>query len=305
MKKLFSMMMILLIIAGMTVSAFAANSRTFTVSCTGAEGVTVPTETSTFQIAADSNNPDTSKMITITHQEAGRYLIDFPAFTAAGVYKYAITQKEGNSQGVTYDSGTIGFEVLVVNQGTSVAASQYGLSLLPNSQSAKKDSFSNTYNVGNLSISNRVTGNVADRSLPLPFTVTLTATKTVKTPIIYTIYNNSSSSTNDTIDPDWTGSKSITINLKHEDSAGFYKIPAGVSYTIAAADNSYGYTSTFSNGSGTIEENGLHIAEISSVKEASISTGIQLDSIPYIIILALALLGVFLIVIRNRRRSED
>ena len=97
MKKLFSMMMILLIIAGMTVSAFAANSRTFTVSCTGAEGVTVPTETSTFQIAADSNNPDTSKMITITHQEAGRYLIDFPAFTAAGVYKYAITQKEGDT----------------------------------------------------------------------------------------------------------------------------------------------------------------------------------------------------------------
>ncbi len=303
MKKAISMIMAVLICISISVFAYA-DVASFSVICTGGTNVTVPTETATFTVTQDAANPDINKTLTISPDAAGQYIISYPTFTNAGVYKYSIIQNPGNSQGVTYDTGIIGFEILVTyNADNELAVTKSGVSKV--NGGAKKTAFENTYAVGNLTINHSVTGNVADQSLQLPFTVAFTAEKTVNTPITYQIFHHDGGVSEFTIASGWTGSKPVTVNLQARDQLIFFKIPVGVTYTITAADNNYGYTTTVTDGTGTITENNTPVVSISSVKNATIDTGINMDSVPYLVILGVAAIGFLISLLRSHRTREN
>lgn len=123
----------------------------------------------------------------------------------------------------------------------------------------KVDTFVNTYDLGHMTLSKAVTGNLADESAYFEFTVDFTSDKPVlsditiagttswtgdnnatnPTSIAYTSWeNNGKEAEGETAAvpaTEWT--KSVTIWLKHGETVQFLNIPAGVEYTVTESEN--------------------------------------------------------------------
>ena len=98
-------------------------------------------------------------------------------------------------------------------------------------------------------------------------------------------------------------SEETTFMLKHGDTISIANLPYDVDYMVieTAAD---GYTTTSTNEIGRISA-AEQTAAFTNVKNSAVDTGVMLDSLPYVLILA-AVLGVAAaMVVRRRRGAED
>ncbi len=301
MKKVLSLSLILILCFCLCGTAFADSAPTFTQNwtLTGRTYANV-SEKVNLSVSEDPDNPVSGTTLELS-RENQTITIGYPSYTTPGIYKYSITQTAANSQGATYDDGTIGFEVLVsYNNSGGVYVEKTGLSLV---EGAKKDSFENTFAFGDLTVTNQVTGNLGDPSATFPLTVTLHADKTVTTQITYKVNDGNDRTINPGVNG-WTGDKEVQITgVSNNGTVHFYDLPAGITYTISEAGTN-GYTVTASPASGTIAAGQTGAAIVTQTKEADINTGIKLDSVPYLVVLALVLLGFVLLFLRRRRREE-
>lgn len=110
--------------------------------------------------------------------------------------------------------------------------------------------------------------------------------------------------------------KDVTLTevLKHGDKKTFTDIPIGSVVTIEEGDYSEnGYTTSFTGvvtGDGnkatwTAEAGEANTITFTNFKDASPDTGVLLDSLPYILILAAVVLAVVLMLVLKRRRADD
>ena len=242
-----------------------------------------------------------------------------PAYDAVGVYTYTITEADGNKAGVVYGANTnpIKLVVTVTQAPATETESNPGLLVIAGihaeaaDSSTKTDTFTNTYSAGKLSVSKTVTGNMGDKSLYFDFEVTFTAPTTgtaqdvVGAPVTITGATGPSDTENPTTiaTTEWSsGSVTKTFKLKDGDTLTFENLPAGVEYTVTETAVT-GYTTTKSGDSGTIAANATSTAAFTNDKTADIDTGISLDSLPYILIVAVVL-GAAVVMFVNKRRSE-
>ena len=301
MKKLLSVSLALILCVCLCSTAYAATVPTFTQDWTktGNSFVSI-NENVPMSVAEDQNNPASGVVPTLSRAGDGTVTINLPEYSQPGVYKYSITQTAGNSQGATYDTGTIGFEVLVsYNNSGSVYVEKTGLSKV---DGAKKDSFTNIFAFGNLVITNQVTGNLGDTNATFPITITFTAEKVVKTSITYRVNDGSDK----TIAPGANGwsEKTITVTgVANNGTLHFYDLPEGITYSIST-EGTDGYTVTASPSTGTIAAAQDSNVTVTQNKEADINTGVSLDSLPYVVLLSVVLLGFALLLIRKRLREE-
>lgn len=186
-----------------------------------------------------------------------------------------------------------------------------------NNKIAKVDTFVNKYDVGHMSVAKTVTGNLGDHEADFKVKVTFNATKTVKSTITYV-----EGGVVKKIDPEWTGDKPVDIVLSHGDTVNFYNIPDGVTYTVKE-DNSHllandktnpdpnsavtaDYTVTYGgadtntntagknterNATGTITKDATDAVTINNAKSTSVETGIVMDSVPFVVMAVIAVLG--------------
>ncbi len=205
----------------------------------------------------------------------------------------------------------------------------------------KVGGFVNEYSAGSLAVTKQVTGNLGD--INQYFEVVVTFTSPADNSVVMSDIYYSGGSATGTEDHrvsgvaveagnGWTGEKEVTIYLNDDDTVTFTNIPEGVTYTVAEAD----YTAKATNpdykldydaavyensdtkdttpGSGTIETTldsttgeitdiDADTVEITNNKSTTVDTGIILDSAPYILLLALAALGMFAVV--SKKREEE
>lgn len=99
----------------------------------------------------------------------------------------------------------------------------------------------------------------------------------------------------------------VSVTLHHNDTVTFKNIPAGVTYKIEETDYSAeGYTTTVGGATtreatGTIGANATSTVEYTNTYEYNIETGIALDSLPYVLVLAFVALGGIAFIVRRRR----
>lgn len=264
----------------------------------------VPTIGSVTYAAGDAGKTTAmTKTITIT----------LPSYSAVGIYTYTFTENEGTTAGVTYFGDTITLVVTVIQDGegrTRIAAVHTEANPVANGQN-KSDEFVNTYSAGKLDITKEVTGDFGDRQKDFTVTVTFTAPqgRNVNEAISY-----SDDGENKTIAGGWTGSKQVTIDLKHEETVTFKNIPYGVTYTVDedsyAADGYDAAAYSVNNGTSVASvineelNDASETVKITNNKGGTIDTGITLDSLPFVLILAVCAGAVVLFVIK-RRRSVD
>ena len=350
MKKLFAMLMAVVMIFSLATVAFAtdadvAASDAYTTSVklyklyttvgqVDAKGVEVeastlfPEETLTFEVKYVSG-PDAEPEVTVASLDVegmtGEMAISLPAYDTVGKYVYEISEVTGNTQGVTYAAGKITVTVLVnYNENhdkleSTVYLTQTTAGEDTSASSTKTDTFNNKYEVGHLSVNKTVSGNLASQDAYFTMTVAFVSDQPVASDIIiaggsksYDAIEWESWTAND--DNTWT--YTATIELKHDDTIYFYNIPAGVSYTVSeddkhklaagetldansAADEDYTCTATGTN-AGTIAASATAKAGFNNDKDTEVETGIVLDSMPYVVILAVACFGMFAMMTKKR-----
>ena len=243
--------------------------------------------------------------------------ITLPAYNSVGVYTYSFYEltPATKTAGVTYrEESNLIYLVVTVVQGSDnklrVAAvhcegghdqGEYGTS-------PKTDSFENTYEAGQFVVGKDVTGLLGDRAKTFAITVTFAAKEgeQINSKIKYQ-GNADSSYYSASSDGTVMTESSITLNLKHGDQVTFSNVPKGVTYTVSEADyTADGYTSSISSATGTTGAQAEPFTvTVTNHKQGEIDTGITLDTLPYVLLLAVAALGAALFLIRGRRREED
>ena len=250
MKKVLSALLALVLVASLSVTAFAtggdhggaicseAKTFTFTKDYVDAEGdaaATFPAETLSFTVTAAQGNPDNT-MITVADQSVEANLdeitVNVPSYTKVGKYNYTVTEVAGNTQGVTYSEVSFGVQVLVTynSDHTALVATT---SFTTEEGDGKIEGIVNQYDLGSLCVKKTVSGNLADQNKEFEVDVTFTATKDVKSDITYIDGAETKTITAEAM-ADKT--ETVTITLKHDETVTFSNIPAGISYEVAEHD---------------------------------------------------------------------
>lgn len=220
-------------------------------------------------------------------------IVDLPTYERVGVYEYTLREITGNTAGVSYYGNDIKLIVTVINDdatGTLRIASVHTKSV----GDEKSDSFPNTYSAGTLNITKTVTGNLGDKTKYFKFTVTLTGEEGKTYGESYAVTGGSHADNPAVI----RLGEATTFYLKHDETLSVENLSYGVSYTVEETTPE-DYTVTMDGETGTVCEASM-TAAFTNNKGGTPDTGITLDSLPYIAMLALAAVGSLVLIAKKR-----
>lgn len=369
MKKVLSLVLALVLLLSASATAFADEEKPAPQPVTSvdiykhyAKTVPAPAETFTFSVAAESvtgNDLTKESMPSLANTATGsegKYSIAFAEDTAGnivtdgyftinfaskfnrvGTYTYKITETEGNTAGVTYDTTPV-YLVITVLADANGNPNQYYVALHKGSADGNKVSgtpdddddyapaFTNTFtattptppsggeggeeqpgNVTALSLQKLVTGNYGDTDQYFDFKVVFTVPngKTFNGTISVnddTSYKDEDDKGNPTtITKGTDGKYTATFKLKANETLTFGSVPVGMNYEFTET-NAYGHESTSDKCTSTVAENQNIKATITNNRDKDIPTGISLDSLPYVIILATVAAAAVLIVLKKKAK---
>jgi hypothetical protein len=153
----------------------------------------------------------------------------------------------------------------------------------------KVEGFVNTFSAGNLVITKTVEGNLGDKTKEFDITVTLNKPAEKNIDTVKVVYDGGKY---EDVPVTFTGNTAVLdLQIKHGDTITIANLPYGVTYTVDEDDySSEGYVAT-----GEVLEP-LAIGAVNDVvllntNETLVPTGINLDNLPYILILGAATLG--------------
>jgi len=339
MKKITALAMVLILAFSMAITVSADDTNDTPVASValkklytviGTTDTTVlPHETLKFDSTPATGNP-TEDNLTIANLvvsgTSGTMSITLPEYTKIGEYVYTVSESPANdqhAQGVTYAADDITLTVLVsydtdhnmvtqlfLTQKVAGNGTQTSQIQVNGNQVAKVDTFVNTYEVGHMTVSKTVSGNLGSHDVEFDIDVTFTADKPVLSDITYADGNTTATGTiahsadwKLTDDNKYTAT--ATISVKNGETVTFRNIPKDVTYVVEEqakhgvgndgfdpnSDPDTDYTVTYTNKTGTIAANSTLNATVTNTKNTVVETGIALDSMPYVLILAAAVLG--------------
>lgn len=276
-------------------------AETFTVKQTSSS--VTDGEATTAPALIDNNG------VTFTYQAGGATQagdkttaeVTLPTYTNVGVYSYTLEEEAGNTAGVTYDSKEVTVKVTVVNSATEGKTFDCYVAVYKDGKKIKaEDAFSNTYSANSLKVSKTVAGNLGDKTKYFEFKVTLTGEEGKTYGDSYAITGGSyeSNPTSATVGAE------TTVYLKDGETVSIANLPAGVTYTVTETAVE-GYETAKSNDSGTISADEASEAKFTNTKSGDIDTGINLTTLPYILVFAGVVAAGAYVVISRRNRFED
>lgn len=265
-------------------------------------------------------------------------------FQAVGVYKYLIhpvtpsndsTTTNKDTAGVAYHTGDILLVVTVQHgaDGLFTYASVHTEAGFGGNQAnqTKKDTITETYSAGNLQLKKFVSGNLGDTTAPFTVKVTLTGDTAKYTyPASFAVSQNGGIASNPTTIALNTATE---FTIKHNGTIQIDNIPYGVTVSVDEphvdgydteryhvenlnADGQYvgqSYTNEqFKDATTDIaitENDGVikaptKVVGIYNNKGVPVDTGVILDSAPYILLLAVAVIGLAVVIIKKRQARE-
>lgn len=247
-----------------------------------------------------------------------------------GVYYYQVKETAGTTAGVTYDSSTAWLKVTVAyDDGTNTYYTAFVTLNLADNKGATDDDgneigngitdqkiagFTNEYSAGSLAISKKVTGNMGDKNAYFAVKVTLTGEEGKNYLASYNVTGGSYASNPSTI----AIGTETTFYLKDEETITISNLPYGVTYTVVEEDYTPeakgGYDQASYNYDADEDENAENEqkiddacdkVEITNNKGTVVDTGIVLDSMPYVLMLAAVCMGLALFFSKKRMMREN
>ena len=335
MKKLLSLALALIMVLTLSVAVFAADNQEASFNLTYKlenADTSNPAETFTFTFTngqvtdAAAGTVAPSVPDTTVSFDAGSATVDGfqkqvsvalggVTWPSVGIYTYDVTQKAGTTAGVTYSDVTAKLKVTVARDD---ATGEYytafvTLSLADDNNDGQTDvktaNFENTYSAGSLSVTKNVTGNLGDREKYFAITVTLTgeAGKTYADSYPVTGGSKLVDGAADAAAATISVGTPATFYLKHGETLTIANLPYGVTYTVTEADyTSEGYDEeniVYSDYANKKIDSATDTVTITNNKGTTVDTGVVLDSLPYILLIAVALVGV--VAFTAKKRTTD
>lgn len=326
MKKILSLALALVLVLSMGTVAFAADYNDYldvdpvVPKIYKVNNGTAPAETFTFSFAGVSyKNGDGETIADATIPAIDNVTISFGDISETasksvpvdidandyelGVYTYKVTEVAGSTAGVTYSNEELYLVLTILRDENSnqhyVAAMHYESATGTN----KSSGFTNEYDAGSLSVTKDIKGNMADMDKEFAFTIVFNAPsgKTVNSAITV---NKPDGESEYIIFPEGETTYTYTINLGDDDTVTFTNIPKGVTYTVS--EDPENYTSEHTTvADGSISANNDDADLWTNTLTNEVDTGIDMDSVPYILLLAVACMGLFVFISKKRMMREN
>lgn len=235
-----------------------------------------------------------------------------------GSYVYKITEvAPANPGNVTYDTEPMyivinylkdkGVDVLSASVCSDPASGE-------TDEATKKDDFTNEYAVGSFTVKKTVKGNASNTEDKFVVQVSFTAETTLDCVDLYYISSNAAADAEPTrittINTLSTTAATANITIGDGETITFTNIPVGVSVAVTELNqDNYtdlnNYTATYTNNEFTVSADTVEAAEIVNTKEVEIPTGVNMDTVPYIVLLAVAVLGIAAFIVKRRMAAAD
>lgn len=234
--------------------------------------------------------------------------------TKPGQYTYKITETAGSTAGTVYDNKTIHAKVTVLNGADGVYVDSVSYTV-DGGKLGDGEGFVNQYQAAKeLKIKKEVTGNLGDTNKYFEVKVTLRGEDGKTVPQTFTVTGGSNASNPATI----TTGTETTFLIKHGETLTIANVPYGVTYTVQEKS----YTGTDEGGydaakytlnnvdkgttsiSDELVDADTEEVRITNNKGTQIDTGVVLDNLPYVILLAVVI-GAAMAWFFRRRTSMD
>ncbi|MDR7871444.1 MAG: DUF5979 domain-containing protein [Tissierellaceae bacterium] len=256
-------------------------------------------------ITAPAFDPATFTIGIAQGEATGTANINLPTFTQVGVYTYPITEVAGNTAGFKYNVGPHDLAVTVINnpdfgeEGESEFLRLLTVTRIDEEteERIKVETFKNEFSAGDLTINKVITGNYSDPNDEFEVTVTISPLegKVINAdPIVWY--------TTDVSGPNDDGEYTAVYKLKGDESVTIENLPYDVYYEVEETDSGE-YVASYDGK----EEGEFQAAAISTTitneRDIIIDTGINLDNLPYVLILVGVAAG--LVAFTFKRRVSD
>ena len=258
---------------------------TGTVDGTGVSGVTAP-KINDFSISFDEEG-----------QVASSTDLQLPTFKHVGVYTYEISETAGNTAGMRYNEKAYKLQVTVFNDG--VGGFKRVVTLVTGENDVKTDKILNTFEAGELVVTKEIIGNFSQSDDTFEVTVTLTPDegKNLKEgPITVTGAVEDSGTVNRNGDE-----VTVTFTVTDGSEVKIANVPYDVSYVVTEDSGDYKEKITDTD-NGKIDKDTQKVKIVNTLDQ-EVATGVNLDNLPYILVLALVGVGLISFTVRKRVRN--
>ena len=257
---------------------------TGTVDGTGVSGVTAP-KINDFSISFDEEG-----------QVASSTDLQLPTFKHVGVYTYEISETAGNTAGMRYNTDAYKLQVTVLNDGNGGFTR---VVTIVDGNDVKTDTILNTFEAGKLVVTKEITGNFSQSDDTFEVTVTLTPDegKNLKEgPITVTGAVEDSGTVNRNGDE-----VTVTFTVTDGSEVKIANVPYDVSYVVTEDSGDYKEKITDTD-NGKIDKDTQKVKIVNTLDQ-EVATGVNLDNLPYILVLALVGVGLISFTVRKRVRN--
>lgn len=275
-------------------------------------------------IATDLNTAMKDDSVSGTEKKYDEKIkITLPDYTNVGIYTYEVKETGKDAAGVTYTDDTVYMKVTVINKdakdptkGVVIAGISFRKTEDKTGEvtdaSSKLGELSNDYKSGTLVVEKSVTGNLGEVDRDFTFTITLTSEKDVLSKITYALSTNATitkvtgatlNETDKTLDAgDGWKSTVITATLRDTDTITLYNIPDGVKYKVEEKhEDGYDVKDEVKDATAITAGTSTKVTVVND-KDVTVDTGITLETLPYVLMMALAMMG--LVALKLRKREE-
>ena len=340
--KIISVALASTIVLGMSTAAFAVTetlpgyTKTYKVEN---DDTINPEETFTFKYTADHVTDTNVDPSTITMPALGDSTVSFAkgeATTAGleksvavflanvewpsvGVYYYKVNEVAGNTAGVTYDDSQAYLKVTVAYDENSRTYYTAFVTLNLADEDGdgitdeKTAGFVNVYSAGDLQITKNVTGNLGDKNAYFAVDVTLTGEegKTYMESYSTNAEDLSYGSEEEIGNPETIAiGETTTFYIKNGETIDIANLPYGVTYTVSEHDYTTADKGAYDAAVYSYSDNDKKIDSVTDTvtitnnKGTVVDTGITMNSMPYILVLAAAGIGMVVFFARKRMNNR-
>lgn len=222
--------------------------------------------------------------------------LELPTFDHVGIYTYDIKELSGDTAGMIYNVQDYKLQVTVLN---NPAGGFTRVVTVVGENDVKNDTIENEFSAGSLVVKKEIAGNFSQADDTFEVTVTLTPDegKNLKEgPITVTGAVGDAGS----VVKDNDGVVTVTFTVTNDSTVTIANVPYDVSYVVT--ENAGDYTATITGDKGQIDEASQEVGIVNNLDQA-IETGVNLDNLPYILVLALVAVGLVYFTVRKRVRN--
>ncbi|MBQ8200169.1 MAG: hypothetical protein IJZ74_00200 [Clostridia bacterium] len=275
------------------------DTLTFTIECV--ETVGVASDTPYVTLGAATENGTYEYTVTESDDLTNSIALNVTYPETYGTYTYKITETSTGNTNVTAVKDTVYLQVYNLKdsgKGCTVVGAPDA------TDTTKNDTFENAYAVGSVEVTKKITGNAANYTDTFPATITLTSDK----PLTGAALQWDGADITYTLVPDSTYKYSIAVTLggAEESTKTLTGVPVGVTVEIAEDEASLnGYTANVTGNGAAVAADAAAKLEVTNEKSTDIPTGVYMDYIPYVLLLAVAVAGLAGFVVKRRLASRD